>query len=150
VSLATALCVLALLFGGNPARPLAGRLEAACVVVQGAIAADHASWAATVGDSASWAVRWCHRDEWTYGAWECRTLPVLVRDCGGAVECLAEPSVADEAGPLEVLGGLGYAMEHAGSGEARLSLRPVVIVDDARRRVLARELYPLLPGLACE
>lgn len=140
MTLATALCVLALLMQGIPGRPVPFRLEEACRVVQAAVVADHASW-----QSGPWAVRWCHRDEWTDSTWTCRTIPVLLREEGGAVECLSDPSLADEAGPLEALGAVGYAVESHGAGTVVLHLCPVTIVDDARRRVLARELYPLLP-----
>jgi hypothetical protein len=146
VTLAVALCVLALLFGDNPARPIPPRLETACYVVQHEVTLNRSGWTATVGDSATWATRLCHRDEWTDGTFEPRMLQVLVRQCDGRLECLAEVSEADTAGPLVTLGTMGYALEDGTGGNAVFPLIPVTIVGDSRRRTLARELYQLLPA----
>lgn len=142
MSLATALCLLAMLAQGIPNRPIPARLETACYVVQHEIAAQRSGW--TEGP---WAVRWCHQDEWTAGVWNCAERPLLVRDAGaGDLECLTEPSVADWAGPVSALGELQYLeMDASGGGSAEIALIPVRIADDARRRTLARELYGLLP-----
>jgi hypothetical protein len=151
MNLPTALCVLALLFGANPARPIPVRLEWACYAVQHELTTNRSGWSAAAGDSAVWRTVPCHRDEWTAGAWTCSTSSVLVRSSLGTVECLAEPSLADSAGPLEVLGTMGYAQEDAAGGAAVFSLIPVRFVDDPRRRTLARELYLLLPaGMQCQ
>jgi hypothetical protein len=167
-----AICLFARLASGMLVPP--ARLEAACRVVQAELlaygsewAGARAGWSADVGGGARWERRWVHWDEWSQaadGSWSLwcsesedggESMLVRVEGHGATAryEVLAQPCLPDSFGFLLTNDDVdGVDMFTHGAGTARVGwiihrLAYVEIAGDARRRVLARELYMALPTL---
>jgi hypothetical protein len=159
MTFAFALCLLAKLCAGGRVMP--GTLELACTVVQAELG--KGQWSA--GGDVSWQVRWVHWDDWTLTpagwAWHCTEFDpkgksLLVRQEGCLAECLVNPCEADSCGFVVTEGHdppylLTQGRPPQRDGWIVHHIVEVVVADDARRRVLARELYGLLPaGMRCK
>jgi hypothetical protein len=148
-----ALCLIAKLNSGVQVRPVP--LEMACAVLQAELHKGY--WSA--GGNPSWRVRWIHQDEWTYTehgwSWHCSEFKqggesLLVREDSCGVECLTDPCLADSCSFIVVEGHdppylLTQGRPPMRDGWIVHHVLEVKVADDARRRVLARELYKLLP-----
>lgn len=157
---AVAICLLARLAAGGPLAP--GRLATACSMLE-----QEARLSLSVGDTASWTSRWVHWDEWeetpTGLIWSCETMNLLVREGATGCELLARPSDPDSSSAFYVMAAgfdfMVHPLDSVPKGAVPSVVRqawvthrllPLRICTDARRRVLARELYSLLPaGMRC-